>query len=432
MNSNLRKEIIDLISLKSEGSYWDFKEKWHSNNSDLVHDIICMANSPANRDCYLIIGVRDITYEIIGAEGINRKNQQNVIDLLHNKPVWAGGYIPEVYVKTEEIDEKNIDIIVINRSDNTPFYLLEEYKDGQSRPIYKGVIYTRKGDTNTSRTSAADISDVEVLWKRRFGLLYNPSQRALFYLKDLENWERVDGGRDKFGIERFLFYYKLDPDYTINLEFSDNEDETFNAPDDINDERVGELYYYLFSFCNISYHTEFSNSDSIALFYRDIPLFSSHLETIDEGRTRVIPPEFVSNSYYIKDSLRFHVFEFVFYYWCGNYSQEAKTMFLRVIPLYKNQNEYEEFNKYVQEKGFTGRFKMELSGEALNRIENISIKLFDSKNVESKSEELLKENDLVVNFASHNNKRLDEISRYLKIGKMLVDWLEEWRRKGSI
>lgn len=392
-----------------------------------------MANSPANRDCYLIIGVRDATYEIIGVEENNRKNQQNIIDLLHNKPVWAGGYIPEVYVKTEYIDNKKIDIIIIKKSDNTPFYLLEEYKDGKSKPIFKGVIYTRKGDTNTSRNSTADINDVEILWKRRFGLLYNPSQRALFYLKDLENWERVDGEKDKYGFEMYLFYYKLDPDYTINLEFVDDNNENFNSPDDINDDRVGGLYYYLFSFCNISYHTEFSNNNNIVLYYRDIPLFSSLVEMIDEGRTRVIPPEFVSNPYYLKDSLRFHVFEFVFYHWSGMYSMEAKNMFLRVIPLYRSLEEHNEFEKFIEKRGFKRGFKIAISGEALNRFENISIKAFDSINtVESYeiiSEKLMKDKDLVINFAILNNKAFNEITKRLKIGKMLVDWLEDWRKK---
>ncbi|MFR9257126.1 MAG: helix-turn-helix domain-containing protein, partial [Merdibacter sp.] len=55
----LRSEILDLISLKTEGEYWDFKGKWHDNNADLLHDIICMANNLANRDAYLIIGVSD-------------------------------------------------------------------------------------------------------------------------------------------------------------------------------------------------------------------------------------------------------------------------------------------------------------------------------------------------------------------------------------
>lgn len=81
----LENEIKSLIELHAEGIYWDFKKQWHEKNSDLLHDIICMANSPANRDCYIIIGVEDGTYIPCGVENVNRKNQQNVIDLLRQK-----------------------------------------------------------------------------------------------------------------------------------------------------------------------------------------------------------------------------------------------------------------------------------------------------------------------------------------------------------
>ena len=213
-NLELEQEIQELIERHKEGEYWDFKQQWHSNNADLLHDIICMANSLANRDCYLIIGVEDRSYNILGVKDENRKNQQNVIDLVHQKPVWAGGYIPEVYVKTISIAGKEIDVVVVKQNDNTPFYLLKDYKkEGQS--IFKGAIYSRKGDTNTPKTGTADLRYTELLWKRRFGLLYNPSQRAKFYLKDLENWESAGGEADKLGREDSFLFYKPDPDYRL-------------------------------------------------------------------------------------------------------------------------------------------------------------------------------------------------------------------------
>lgn len=53
----LKNEIKQLISLKQEGEYWDFKKEWYSNKQDLLHDIICMSNNLANRDAYIIIGI---------------------------------------------------------------------------------------------------------------------------------------------------------------------------------------------------------------------------------------------------------------------------------------------------------------------------------------------------------------------------------------
>lgn len=433
-HNELEKEILDLIALHTEGVYWDFKQEWHLNNTDLIHDIICMANSPSNRDCYIIIGVEDNTYNIIGANSEKRKNQQNVIDLLRQKPKWAGGYIPEIYVKTIYVDGKEIDVIIIKQSNNTPFYLLEDYK-GEGNPIFKGAIYTRKGDTNTPKTSTADLYDTELLWKRRLGLLYNPSQRAKFYLKDIENWERVEGEKGKCDEECTFFFYNPDPDYTIYFIYEENnyEDDVRQHPEDINDEAIGETCYYLFAFCNVSYHTDFSNSGKMLLYYKDIPLYSNYVECVDEGRTTIIPPNYWDNAYYIKDSIHYLMFEFVFYHLCGNYSLEAKEMFMRVIPLYENEEEYKRFTNYIKTHGFSreGILEKKMDGESLKRLNNTKVFIYDSYGDPTTTEivsAILKENkDLVINFANPKNPYFDKITRYLKIGKMIVDWLKEWR-----
>lgn len=426
----LKEEITELIERHAEGDYWDFKQQWHLHNADLIHDIICMANSPANRDCFIIIGIEDRTYSILGVSAENRKTQQNVIDLLRQKPKWAGGYIPEVYVRTIQIEGKGIDIIIIKQSDNTPFYLLEDYtKEGT--PIFKGAIYTRKGDTNTPKTSTADLYDTEILWKRRFGLLYNPSQRAKFYLADLENWELVDGETDKFGVSQFFFFYKPDPDFTIY--FLRESDEEKNLPKDINDDAISSLSYYLFAFCNVSYHTDYSSREEVVLYYREIPLFSAPLECVDEGRTSLVPPEFVVDPYYISDSFRYLMFEFVFRHRCRNYSGEAREMFRRVIPVYKNERERDEFESYIKQKGFLYYVigERKLSGESLKRFETTEIGIYKAFGDPAAPEQVateLKENPfLVVCFAHPNNKDFNGIVKALRIGKMLVDWLDEWR-----
>ena len=110
---NFREEIIDLIKLKKEGNYWDFKEYWHDNNADLLHDIICFANNLANRDSYIIIGVEDKSYTITGIKNDpNRKNQQNIIDFLKSKK-FIGGIRPDIEVKTIEIQNCEVDILII-------------------------------------------------------------------------------------------------------------------------------------------------------------------------------------------------------------------------------------------------------------------------------------------------------------------------------
>jgi len=152
----MKKKIIKLILLKSEGGYWDFKQAWHSNNSDLLHDIICMANNIEDRDAFIIIGVTD-SGEVCGVTEKNRKNQQNLIDVLRGVK-FAGDKRPTVLVKTLNINEYEVDVIVIKNTLNTPYYLTDDYQG-----VYKGNIYTRILDTNTPKNKTADIDKTEFL-----------------------------------------------------------------------------------------------------------------------------------------------------------------------------------------------------------------------------------------------------------------------------
>ena len=81
---------------------------------DLLIDIICMANNLVDRDCYIIIGVdeeNDFKITDVSSDE-NRKNTQNIVDFLRNKP-FAGNVRPEVYVRTIKLEENVIDVIVI-------------------------------------------------------------------------------------------------------------------------------------------------------------------------------------------------------------------------------------------------------------------------------------------------------------------------------
>ena len=86
---DLVKIIEKLISLKQEGTYWDFKREWYTQDkkADLLHDIICMANNLENRDAYIIIGVdEEKDYSLINMKlDVNRKNTQKLVDFLRNK-----------------------------------------------------------------------------------------------------------------------------------------------------------------------------------------------------------------------------------------------------------------------------------------------------------------------------------------------------------
>ena len=90
-NEALTELVENLIRTGREDDWWDFKECHHEDRAALLHDIICLANNHADRDSYLIFGVRDKTFEIIGVESDpHRKNQQNIVDFLSQKAIrWA-------------------------------------------------------------------------------------------------------------------------------------------------------------------------------------------------------------------------------------------------------------------------------------------------------------------------------------------------------
>ena len=126
----LQKLVESLIDRASEGSYWDFKQSWHSDNADLLKDIICMANNTTEnmQDGYIIFGIEDKTYKIVGVSGDdNRKNQENVIGFLSSQ-TWSGEEIPNVDVKSIEIAEKEIDVLIVYNRNVTPYYLLTRNK----------------------------------------------------------------------------------------------------------------------------------------------------------------------------------------------------------------------------------------------------------------------------------------------------------------
>ena len=181
--NKLTFEITQLISLKQEGEYWDFKREWHKNKSDLLHDIICMANNLTGHNGYIIIGVdEENDYSLIDvSKNTDRYNTQKIVDFLSTKK-FAGYIRPKVYVETLYIENNYIDVLIVISDKNVPYYLVERYES-----ISQNNIYTRIGDTNTPINKSADINDIEKLWKRRFGIDLTVIERFKRYLSTPED-----------------------------------------------------------------------------------------------------------------------------------------------------------------------------------------------------------------------------------------------------
>ncbi|MHC0061456.1 ATP-binding protein [Nostoc sp. UIC 10890] len=210
MDFNLQAEIKQLVATKREGQYWDFKEKHHDNKASLLHDILCLANSLHKGNKYLIFGVGDpqAGCEIKGVEHENRKSQTDLIDFLRSKP-FAGDIRPEIELRTFELESHEIDVLIIFDKPFKPYYLRDEYRD-RDKQIRANSIYTRNIDTNTPIDKSADIRIIEMMWRERFGLDVQPSDRIVDFLWKPEEWDKDIGNKE-------CAYHKYNPEYQIKF-----------------------------------------------------------------------------------------------------------------------------------------------------------------------------------------------------------------------
>lgn len=328
---NLESSILQLIESQTEGDYWDFKECHHDNKANLLHDIICMANNRADRDAYIIFGVRDSDYNIVGVENDpGRRNQQQMIDQLKDKK-FAGGIRPTIYLKTLKIQGHEIDVLIIKNSTDTPFYVEEKIQD-RGRIVNPYHIYTRVGDTNTDITKNADIDKIEYLWKKRFMLNKSPLEQIIKKLDNKEEWISED----------HIYYNKYNPEYTITL---------------VDDEEYAKSYeYYSYSMYN--------ESTSYGIFEirsYGTKLYSNQYVILDSGRylTSVPKWEFIKFDYYSRDDmycLKYFIeteIDYKMHKFLFDESEHeavyAHNRFMEVVLVFKNELEKKEFIKYIYE-----------------------------------------------------------------------------------
>lgn len=115
--------------------------------------------------------------------------------------------IPKVHLDFAAIQDKKLAVLTIYNERLKPYYLTK-ISNKASKMTRLGVVYSRVGDSNTPRDSCANSSDVIKMWRERFSLDSPPLERFSSILEDVDNWE-YDGISSA--------YYKLDPDYKINI-----------------------------------------------------------------------------------------------------------------------------------------------------------------------------------------------------------------------
>ena len=322
------KEITHLVELKQEGEYWDFKKEWYKNKSDLLHDIICMANNLSNHDGLIVIGIDEETdYSICDVTNDpNRRKTQDIVAFLREKK-FAGGIRPTVYVQPLSFRKSEIDVIVIKNDRNTPYYLTEQYQG-----VFANNIYARIMDTNTPKNSSADINIVERLWKKRFGIDAAAFDRALLFLQTPCDWVDSDDGKK---------FYKYAPEFTI---------EEISA-----EEHRNGYEFYLFN-----QYDSYPRWYDINIYFHQTLLYSLGGVALDGGRCFTSTPRTdgislykesyhnwdISYKYFVKDSIEYIVH--LFYITDGMDEERiARQRFFECVLVFESEFERMKFNDFV-------------------------------------------------------------------------------------
>ena len=326
---SLVEKIRKLIALKVEDDYWDFKQEWHQDNERLLVDILSFANTVHEHDCYLIIGVSD-NGEVVGVSEEGRKRQADVLDLLSNT-VFAGDNVPEVRVDTLKIAGKEVDVLTVLNSFNTPFYL--KTKSQRYHRIKEGYIYARTGDRNTPISQNANYQQIEMLWKKRLGLTKPPLLQIQDRLKNKLEWTQNEG----------TYYNIYKPEFKLVVEDIDDEWEDRRSPQ-----------FYSFSQVNSS-----TSHYNLKIMCHETILKELYLVVLDSGRLITSMPEqgFICKSsirddykyayrFFVKGSLNYRVQEF-FYDEESDDARIAKRNLDEVILYYVCEEEREAFEIYA-------------------------------------------------------------------------------------
>lgn len=196
---------MDLATLlqQRESEWLDFKQEYHDNNASLLHDMLCLANSYAESDRYLVFGVSDAR-AVVGVVGdANRKTNANLQDFLRQANF---NRIPTCVIETRDIGGLEVDFLTIKNRPDKPFFLTRDY-DYRGQRVRNGVAYTRLGDTNIPKDSSAPDDHVELMWRERFGIGLNPLQRMQRLLDEPDRWRKMKG-------DEYLYCEQF-PEFTV-------------------------------------------------------------------------------------------------------------------------------------------------------------------------------------------------------------------------
>ena len=181
----LAQIVKDLIARTTEGVYWDFKRRHHATKGELVHDVLCLANAEWNGPRFLIFGVDDLDFLLLGIEDSGgRRTQADIAGLFRdNAGKFFQSRFPTFHLREVDVDGVLIDVLVIEDEPKKPYYLVQNIEQVRAHHVY-----TRVCDTNTPMTGSAQPHEIERMWRERFGLDAPALERAKRFIEDSAVW----------------------------------------------------------------------------------------------------------------------------------------------------------------------------------------------------------------------------------------------------
>lgn len=205
-------KLLLQLTAQEESNFLDFKQQWPSsgNKIDLVHDILCMANSDSEReDRFLVFGVSDRDHKIVGVQDRPYTKDQ-LYDLLRDKMAP----VPTLSLITVEYEGKEVDILKITPKERDLPYVLNRDLESRGKRLKQNVVFVRNGSTNTPKDSCANVLALQELFRRREGRNLRTFDQFRHYIKDKKNWD-VSDDEDPLGNPIFC---KFDTQLTIRRE----------------------------------------------------------------------------------------------------------------------------------------------------------------------------------------------------------------------
>lgn len=296
------KELYEIIKqAPNENDHWDFKKQWYKTDDhvELIRDIMNFVNTPHHDDCYIILGIDD-NGKVLGVnDDKNRKNRQQLQDLLRKQPFAQNSY-PRTDVSTYKVyssikDEYvEIDVLTIFNENNVPIFLESE--------VF-GSIIMKNG-------------------KKRFGLDLNIFDRFKRVLCDKQNWFYSETE----SIPKYI--YQVNPDFVI---------------EEVIDRDSSKAHFVSWAQSLMNVRVDIAR---LKLMYRGIDIKEYPASIMNGARFIACDPESssINNNvycFYIKNKLNYLINEMIDFVHFPNTNWEGYTQFVikKEVVVYDNNRD---------------------------------------------------------------------------------------------